>query len=65
MQDYWLAFAEDPVKGLPKLGWNKYTPKGDAVLIGYENVVSQAITQSKLEGSCVGASPKPGESPPP
>ena len=65
MQDYWLAFAEDPFDGLPKLGWNAYTPEGDAVLLGYEGVTTQPIKESRLEASCDGATPKPGASPPP
>ncbi|KAF2792057.1 para-nitrobenzyl esterase [Melanomma pulvis-pyrius CBS 109.77] len=65
MQDYWLAFAEDPVAGLPALGWEKYSPDGDAVLIGREGVVTQPIAESRLEDSCDGENPKPGASPPP
>ncbi|KAF1994033.1 alpha/beta-hydrolase [Amniculicola lignicola CBS 123094] len=64
MQDYWFAFASDPVKGLPKLGWEKYTPKGEAVLVGQEGVVSQPIKESALEAPCDGQVGKPGAVPP-
>lgn len=65
MQDYWLAFARDPTKGLPKLGWNSYNPEGKAVLIGYKDVVTQPIEESRLDGPCLGGAPKPGGIPPP
>lgn len=65
MQDYWVAFAEDPVNGLSRLGWNPYDPLGDSVLIGWENVVAQPIAQTKLEEACDGLNPRPGVSPPP
>lgn len=65
MQDYWLAFAQDPINGLPKLGWEAYEPTGNGVLIGWKDVVTQPITESKLEEPCDGAVPKPGAIPPP
>ncbi|KAF2731340.1 para-nitrobenzyl esterase [Polyplosphaeria fusca] len=64
MQDFWLAFAEDPVDGLPKMGWEAYTPENDAVLIGYDGAVTQPIAESKVEAACDGAAGKPGASPP-
>lgn len=57
LQDYWLAFAEDPVNGLPKLGWNEYEPTGEAVLVGYEDQVVQPIKESALEAPCNGTTP--------
>ncbi|KAF2875900.1 para-nitrobenzyl esterase [Massariosphaeria phaeospora] len=65
MQDYFLAFAKDPVDGLPKLGWNAYEPEGDALLIGRDGVVSQPIAQAKLEAGCDGLNVVPGALPPP
>lgn len=54
MQDYWLAFAEDPINGLPILGWNKYEPNGEAVLVGYGDKVVQSIAQRDLDAPCNG-----------
>jgi acetylcholinesterase len=65
MQDYWLAFAEDPVNGLPNMGWHAYEPSGEGVLIGWENVVSQPIAEARLEAPCDGLLPRPGAVPPP
>lgn len=65
MQDYWLAFAEDPINGLPRLGWNSYEPKGEALLFGWEGVVAQPIAEPKVEEACDGLTPRPGASPPP
>ncbi|KAF2713066.1 hypothetical protein K504DRAFT_497902 [Pleomassaria siparia CBS 279.74] len=65
MQDYWLAFAEDYVNGLPGLGWEQYTPKGNAVLIRRDNVVSQPIAEARLEVPCNGQVGIPGATPPP
>lgn len=64
MQDYWLAFAEDPVNGLPAMGWNAYEPDGDGVLLG-RDVASQPIAETRLEAPCDGATPKAGALPPP
>ncbi|XPS76557.1 hypothetical protein M3J09_008608 [Ascochyta lentis] len=54
MQDYWLAFAEDPVGGLPAMGWRGYAgnSKGTSVLLGWENEVVQPITDIELESAC-------------
>lgn len=65
MQDYWLAFMEDPLNGLPKLGWKAYEPNGDAVLIGWRNVTSQPISEARLDAPCDGLTPKLGAVPPP
>ncbi|KAH8813903.1 Alpha/Beta hydrolase protein [Flagelloscypha sp. PMI_526] len=63
MQDYWLAFAEDPVDGLPAMGWDAYEPDGNGVLLGYESVVSQPISEVKLEAPCTDGFPN-GKPPP-
>ncbi|KAF1850644.1 alpha/beta-hydrolase [Cucurbitaria berberidis CBS 394.84] len=52
MQDYWLAFAEDPVNGLPKLGWESYKPSGNFVLFGKDNQAVTTVPASKLEAPC-------------
>ncbi|KAJ4365286.1 hypothetical protein N0V83_008905 [Neocucurbitaria cava] len=53
MQDYWLAFAEDPVRGLPKLGWHGYEGvMGEAMLIGEGDKVMQPIAESMIESLC-------------
>ncbi|KAF2193199.1 para-nitrobenzyl esterase [Zopfia rhizophila CBS 207.26] len=64
MQDYWLAFAEDPVNGLPEMGWTAYMPEGNAVFIG-RDVVVQPIAESRLEAPCDGERPRPGAFLPP
>lgn len=48
MQDFWVAFAEDPVHGLPKLGWNAYQPGGEAVLLAVGDSTVQGIEESEL-----------------
>ncbi|KAF2009115.1 para-nitrobenzyl esterase [Aaosphaeria arxii CBS 175.79] len=65
MQDFWLAFAEDPVNGLPKLGWDASAPGGDGILIGWEGEVTQRISQSRLEEPCDGPRAKEDGRPPP
>lgn len=58
MQDYWLAFAEDSINGLPKLGWHSsQNGKGEGVWIGRENVVTQPISESRLDAPCNGTTP--------
>jgi acetylcholinesterase len=53
MQDMWVAFAEDPVNGLPNMGWNKYQGgSGEALLIGKGELVTQPIAESALETIC-------------
>lgn len=53
MQDYWVAFAEDPVNGLPKLGWNSYAGgKGSAMLIGQNGTAFQPLAESYFEQQC-------------
>jgi len=65
IQDYWLAFMEDPVDGLPEMGWQPYEPSGDAVLIGWRDVVSQPIAEARLDAPCDGVIPRDGAFPPP
>ncbi|KAF2034179.1 alpha/beta-hydrolase [Setomelanomma holmii] len=65
MQDLWVAFAENPVDGLPKMEWNAYeNGAGAGVLFGYEDQVVQPIAESSLDGSCDGLVPN-GLPPPP
>ncbi|KAF1954432.1 alpha/beta-hydrolase, partial [Byssothecium circinans] len=64
MQDYWVAFAEDPVGGLKRVGWEEYEPEGGGVLFAWEGVVRQGIGVGKLEGACEGLVPKEGARPP-
>jgi acetylcholinesterase len=64
MQDYWLAFAQDPVNGLPEMGWESYEPEGEAVLIGYKDKVVQPLPESVLEAPCNGLVPNGKGKPP-
>ncbi|XP_014558154.1 hypothetical protein COCVIDRAFT_14667 [Bipolaris victoriae FI3] len=64
VQDYYLAFAKDPVNGLPKLGWEAYKPSGEAVLIAHEGEVVQSIEVSKLKTPCDGTTPNGKPLPP-
>jgi carboxylesterase type B len=64
MQDFWLAFAEDPVNGLPKAGWEAYEPTGEAVLFGWENQAVQPIKEADLERPCNGLMPNGQPKPP-
>lgn len=65
MQDYWLAFAEDPINGLPKMEWDAYWPDGDAVFLGSNGTVAQPIGEKRLEAPCDGVTPRPNATPPP
>jgi len=65
IQDLWLAFARDPVGGLPQRGWNAYTPQGNAVLLGKDGKVVQPIAETRFASVCDGAAGKPGQRPPP
>ncbi|ORY18929.1 Alpha/Beta hydrolase protein [Clohesyomyces aquaticus] len=65
MQDYWVAFAQDPQNGLPAKGWNVYIPEGNAILFGSNNIVTQPIAETRLEAPCNQQFPKPGGIPPP
>lgn len=66
MQDYWLAFAEDPVRGLPNLGWHSFNGSADdqSVLLGWEGEVVQSITDRELEAPCNGRIPNGKPKPP-
>lgn len=64
MQDFWLAFAEDPLEGLPKRGWERYEPSGEAVLFGWEGRVLQGIGETNLEKPCDGLVPNGAPIPP-
>ncbi|RAR11819.1 para-nitrobenzyl esterase [Stemphylium lycopersici] len=64
VQDYYLAFAKDPVNGLPSMGWEAYEPSGEAVLIGYEGEVVQSVKESALEAPCDGLVPNGSPLPP-
>lgn len=65
MQDYWLAFAEDPVNGLPNMGWQVYANGGgEGVMFGKDDVVEQKISESRLDAPCDGLLPN-GLPPPP
>jgi acetylcholinesterase len=57
IQDYYLAFAKDPVSGLPGLGWEAYEPSGEAVLFAYRGTAVQSILESTLERPCNGTTP--------
>jgi acetylcholinesterase len=65
MQEYWVAFAEDPVQGLPNLGWNEYgNGDGFGVMFGNDNKAVQLIADRRLDQSCDGLKPN-GLPPPP
>ncbi|KAF2014299.1 para-nitrobenzyl esterase [Aaosphaeria arxii CBS 175.79] len=65
LQDYWTAFAKDPINGLPELGWDAYEPEGDAVLIGWEGQVVQPFPESDIDIQCDGLLPREGAVSPP
>ncbi|KAL6704031.1 hypothetical protein ACN47E_008795 [Coniothyrium glycines] len=52
MQDFWVAFAEDPVKGLPKLGWASYQRNGTSVVFGMGERAVQTVKQTELDAPC-------------
>ena len=64
VQDYYLAFAKDPINGLPQMGWEAYEPSGEAVLIAYEGQVVQSVKESALEAPCDGLVPNGSPLPP-
>jgi acetylcholinesterase len=65
MQKYWVAFAEDPVNGLPKLGWGSYQGGvGEGVMFGHDGEVAQPIAEGRLDQPCDGFVPN-GLPPPP
>lgn len=52
MQDFWLAFLQDPVKGLPAQGWPAYAPGGNAMVFAWNGLVTQYIALSEFEKNC-------------
>jgi acetylcholinesterase len=65
MQETWVAFAEDPLNGLPKLGWNSYkNGAGEGMMFGTGNKAAQPIAESRLDQPCDGLVPN-GKPPPP
>jgi acetylcholinesterase len=65
MQEYWLAFAEDPTNGLPKLGLKSYQGgTGEGVMFGKDDKVVQSIAEKRLDQPCDGLVPN-GLPPPP
>lgn len=66
MQDLWLAFMKDPIKGLPQQGWPAYAPGGNAIEFAWDGLVTQLIPTSDFEKNCAGeqAVQIPGAVPP-
>ena len=55
MQDVWLAFAADPVNGLPKLGWKGHqNGEGEVMMFGAGDKVVQPVAESVVDASCNG-----------
>ncbi|KAF2654849.1 alpha/beta-hydrolase [Lophiostoma macrostomum CBS 122681] len=52
MQDRWLAFAEDPVEGLERVGWDAYKPGGNDALFGSGALAVQPVAESILDDRC-------------
>lgn len=54
MQDFFLAFAEDPENGLPAKGWQGYKgdSKGESALFGWKDQVVRPIADKELESGC-------------
>lgn len=66
MQDYFLAFAEDPENGLPERGWKGYAgdSTGKSALFGWKDKVVQPIADSELESGCDEGVPNGKPNPP-
>jgi acetylcholinesterase len=65
MQEYWVAFAEDPINGLPKFGWARYADgEGEGIMFGSDGLVEQKIAEKSLDQPCDGLVPN-GKPPPP
>lgn len=66
MQDLWLAFIRDPVKGLIAQGWPAYRPGGSAMEFAWEGLVTQLIATNEFEKNCEAntTTPIPGAVPP-
>ena len=50
MQDIWVAFISDPVKGLPDLGWKTYEPGG--IEFGTDGKLAGSIGFDELGSVC-------------
>jgi carboxylesterase type B len=58
MQDYFLAFARDPMHGLEKLGWVGFDPTstdgGRILRFGSDGKAVQTVSGNSVEGVCTG-----------
>ncbi|KAF2999223.1 hypothetical protein E8E13_001574 [Curvularia kusanoi] len=54
MQDYFLAFVEDPEHGLPSAGWHGYAgdSSGESTLFGWKDSAIRPIPDKELESGC-------------
>lgn len=52
MQDLWVAFVSDPVRGLPKAGWEKYEGGKGSVWVFGDEVVVKKVPENEIEGVC-------------
>jgi acetylcholinesterase len=66
MQDYFLAFAEDPVHGLPTVGWHGYAGDSgsESALFGWKDSAVRPIPDRELEIGCDEGVPNGGPYPP-
>ena len=59
LQDYLLAFINDPYHGLPKMGWNPMNVTdpygGEMIRLGADGNVTQHIHGIEIDGSCDGS----------
>lgn len=53
-QDLYVAFAEDPVNGLPKMGWGPYTDDDDGmgIVIGAKPFPIEALKKEEFDRRC-------------
>lgn len=59
MQDAWVAFASDPVKGLMRQDWPAYTQLGKKQVREFgAGVAAKTISVASVEAQCDGASVK-------
>lgn len=52
MQDMWLAFMRDPVKGLSSHGWSAWQPGGQVIQFGWDDQVTSFIPTKEFEDNC-------------